>query len=360
MSNGFSSSGQKQNQKRGLPPGTVLYVGKDRDRKPRLQMLAYDADSFSEAELPSVETLDADGRPGVIRWLNVDGLNNTALLEDIGRRFDIHALTLEDIANTHQRPKYDLFKDYAFITFKMLRMDETNPQAIIAEHVGLVLKNNLTITFQEAPGDVFDFVRERIRTGRGKVREMKADYLAFSLLDAVVDGYFSVVESLGDRITELDEALSQPKPAPKLLREIHGLKQQVIFIRRCAWPLRELVNSIQKMRSELFDEKTDMYFRDLYDHCVQVIDTIETYRDLLSSLTDLYMSIAGNRMNEIMKVLTIIATLFIPLTFVVGVYGMNFQDMPELRIPWAYPAVLVLMLSIAVSMLAFFRRKGWI
>ncbi len=360
MSNGLKSSLRKRDQKRGLPPGTVLYVGKERDQKPRMQLLAYDADSVSETELPSLDALPAEGRPGEIRWLNVDGLSDVALLENLGRRFDVHALTLEDVANTQQRPKYDLFDHYAFVTFKMLRMDPDNPKAIIAEHVGLVLEKDLVLTFQEAPGDVFDFVRERIRSGQGRIRGLKADYLVFALLDAVIDGYFSVLESLGERISDLDAELLGRKPSPKYLREIHGLKQQIIFIRRCAWPLRELVNSIQKMRTELFDEKTDVYFRDLYDHCVQVIDNVETYRDLVASLTDLYVSIAGNRMNEIMKVLTIIATLFIPLTFVAGVYGMNFQDMPELRLPWAYPAVLLLMLAMVAGMLYFFRRKGWI
>jgi magnesium transporter len=358
---GLKASWQGQDRKLGLPPGTVVYVGKDQNRKPQMQLLAYGADATFETNLSCAGELDnAMGREK-IQWLNLDGLNDVALLEELGRRFDIHPLTLSDIANTHQRPKFELFDHYAFLTFKMLRMEESDHHpSIIAEHVGLVLGRNLVISFQEAPGDVFGFVRDRIRSGRGKIRRMKADYLAYSLLDAVVDGYFSVLESLGDRISELDDDLLQKKPSPGLLREVHALKQQVIYIRRCAWPLRELVSAIQKVRSDLFDEKNDMYFRDLYDHCVQVIDTIETYRDLLSSLTDLYMSIAGNRMNEIMKVLTIIATIFIPLTFVAGVYGMNFEYMPELHHAWAYPGILLLMLFIAAGMLFFFRRKGWL
>ncbi len=360
MSDGLKASWQGQDRKLGLPPGTVVYVGKDQTRKPHMQLLAYDADSFVETSLSSAGELDGAMGRGKIQWLNLDGLNDVALLEEIGRRFDIHPLTLSDIANTHQRPKFELFDHYAFLTFKMLRMEDDGSPAIIAEHVGLVLGKGLVISFQEAPGDVFGFVRDRIRSGRGKIRRMKADYLAYSLLDAVIDGYFTVLESLGDRISELDDDLLRKKTSPGLLREVHALKQQVIYIRRCAWPLRELVNAIQKIRSPLFDEKNDMYFRDLYDHCVQAIDTIETYRDLLSSLTDLYMSIAGNRMNEIMKVLTIIATIFIPLTFVAGIYGMNFEFMPELHHPWAYPGILGLMALIAIGMLVFFRRKGWL
>ena len=360
MTNGVPASLRKRNPTHGLPPGTVLYVGQERRHTPSMQWIAYTDRAVTEIDPATLETAAAKSLPGQIGWLNIDGLSDTALLEEVGRHFDIHALTLEDIANTTQRPKYDLFDQYAFLTFKMLRVDPTNPKGIIAEHVGLVLKNDLAITFQEAPGDVFGFVRERIRSGRGRIRSMKADYLAYSLLDAVIDGYFSVLEAQGDQIAELDEALLEGHPSANFLRDIHRLKRQIIYVRRAAWPLRELIGSIQKTRTELFDDSTDMYFRDLYDHCIQVLDSIETDRDLLASLTELYVSITGNRMNEIMKVLTIIATLFIPLTFVAGVYGMNFRHMPELHQTWGYPAVLVLMLCMTVGMLLFFRRKKWL
>jgi magnesium transporter len=360
MPEGLKDSLHGQDRKRGLPPGTVLYVGKDPGHKPRMQLLAYNDETVAEVGQAALNDLDFSSRHGTVHWLNVDGLNEVSLLEAIGRRFDIHSLTLSDIANTHQRPKFELFDHYAFLTFKMLRLSAGDPPAIIAEHVGLVLLKGGVISFQEAPGDVFDFVRDRIRTGQGRIRRMQADYLVYSLLDAVVDGYFTVLDDLGERIADLDDRLLERQPAPALLREIHALKQQVIFIRRCAWPLRELVGAIQKIRSPLISEKLDMYFRDLYDHSVQALDTIETYRDLLSGLTDLYMSVSGNRMNEIMKVLTIIATIFIPLTFVAGIYGMNFEYMPELRHPLAYPGVLGLMLAVAAGMLLFFRRKGWI
>ena len=350
----------RQDSKRGLPPGTIFYVGKDSARKPQLTLFEYGETAAAETRIDALDRVPANAPDPLVRWLNVDGLADVSLLAEIGKRFDVHPLTMEDVANTHQRPKLDLFDRYAFVTFKMLRMADGPSPAIVAEHVGLVLRDGLVLSFQEAPGDVFDFVRDRIRNGRGRIRSMKADYLVFSLLDAVVDGYFSVLESLGERITEIDERLLHLRPTPGLLREIHALKRQVIYVRRCAWPLRELLGAIQKSPSALFGENVAVYFRDLYDHAAQVIDTIETYRELLSSLTDLYMSISGNRMNEIMKVLTIIATLFIPLTFVAGVYGMNFEHMPELHWPWAYPAVMLSMLAIALGMLAFFRRKGWI
>jgi magnesium transporter len=359
MPDNLKESLQGQDRKYGLPPGTVLYVGKDPSRKPRMQLISYDAETLAERPLESIEDLDTGRRHGAVQWLNVEGLHDVSLLEQIGQRLDIHPLTLSDIANTHQRPKFELFDDYAFLTLKMLRLEGGDSPAILAEHVGLVLGKAHVVSFQEAPGDVFDIVRDRIRTGRGRIRKMKAGYLVYSLLDAVLDGYFSVLEALGDRISDLEDDLLERKPSPAVLREIHALKQQVIYIRRCAWPLRELVGAIQKSRTPLVGDHLDMYFRDLYDHAVQAIDTIETYRDLLSSLTDLCMSIAGMRMNEIMKVLTIIATLFIPLTFVAGIYGMNFDFMPELRHPLAYPVVLGLMLAIALGMLAFFRRKGW-
>lgn len=359
MTNGVPAPLRKRSSKHGLPPGTVRYVGPARNHKPSLQWIAYDDQVATDINPATLKKTTEKSPRGQIGWLNIDGLHDTALLEEIGRHFDVHALTLEDIANTHQRPKFDLFDQYAFLTFKMLRVDPAHPQEILAEHVGLVLKKDRVITFQEAPGDVFDFVRERIRSGRGRIRSMKADYLAYSLLDAVIDGYFSVLESQGDQIAELDEILLAGQPSTHFLRDIHRLKRQIIFVRRAAWPLRELIGSIQKTRSDLFADSTDVYFRDLYDHCIQVIDGIETSRDLLASLTELYISITGNRMNEIMKVLTIIATLFIPLTFVAGVYGMNFQHMPELRQAWAYPAVLVLMLGITAGMVIFFRRKKW-
>ncbi len=359
MTNESKASLQGQSRKHGLPPGSIVYVGDQNQHVPSIRIIRFTPDAFTE-KVVSIEELATEAtRPDGVRWLNLDGMHDVALLEEIGRCFNIHALTLEDIANTNQRPKTELFEDYMFVTFKMLRAGAESDAPIMAEHVGIVLGRDIVFSFQEVPGDVFDAVRDRIRNGKGRVRKMHADYLAYTLLDAVVDGYFTVLEQLGDRISDIDDRLVEGGQATEHLRGIHGLKQELIYIRRCAWPLRELVNALQKLESDLIGPGLHLYLRDLYDHTVQIIDTIETYRELLSSMTDLHLSIAGNHMNQVMKVLTIIATIFIPLTFIAGVYGMNFTHMPELHTGWGYPAVLLLMAACAGGMLYYFKRKHW-
>jgi magnesium transporter len=246
----------------------------------------------------------------------------------------------------------------------MLQWDERR-QELTAEQVSLVLGKRFVLSFQERPGDVFDAVRERLRTGKGRIRAAGADYLAYSLIDAVVDGYFGVLEGIGDRLEALEQVLIS-RPTPQTLREIHTLKREGLFLRKSVWPLREVISGLQRGGSELIASETAVYLRDVYDHTIQVIDTMETIRDMLAGMVDTYLSSVSNRMNEVMKVLTIIATIFIPLTFIAGVYGMNFQpdagplNMPELRWAWGYPAVLVVMAVVAALMVLYFRRKRWI
>ncbi|MDZ4198267.1 MAG: magnesium/cobalt transporter CorA [Kiritimatiellia bacterium] len=359
MSGDSKATLQGQSRKHGLPPGTIVYVGETPLQEPRIHLIRYNENTSSEADLGIAELQRLPRNdPGWIRWLNIDGLSRIELLEKTGDLFGIHLLTLEDIANTNQRPKFDTFDNYLFVTVKMLRFDDTEMK-ILTEHVGLVFTPDCVLSYQEAPGDVFDILRDRIRQGKGRVRGQGSDYLVFCLLDAIVDGYFYVLETLGDRIAELEEQVGEKTHLPEILNRIHELKQEIIYVRRCAWPLREVISSMQKVPETRFSPSVFVYLRDLYDHAVQVIDTLETYRDLLASLTDLHMSMISNRMNEVMKVLTIIATIFIPLTFIAGVYGMNFRFMPELDVWWSYPAVLLLMVGVAWGMLAFFRRKGW-
>lgn len=288
----------------------------------------------------------------------MDGVHQLADIEKIGTHFKIHPLVLEDIMNTGQRPKIEIFDDYIFIVLKMLRYDEAENETKI-EQVSIILGSNFVISLQESKGDVFDSIRERIRSDRGRIRKMGADYLAYTLIDAVVDNYFVILEKLGEEIEDIEDELVS-NPSPETLQTIHSLKREMIFLRKSVWPLRELISRLERWESPLIDKSIYIYLRDLYDHTIQVIDAIETFRDMLSGMLDIYLSSISNRMNEVMKVLTIIATIFIPLTLIAGIYGMNFTYMPELKSPWGYPMVYVVMLAIGVVMLIYFRRKKWL
>jgi magnesium transporter len=288
----------------------------------------------------------------------VDGLHDIKLIEEIGRHFQIHPLTLEDIVNTSQRPKWENFENYLYIVLKMLHFRESD-NLVTSEQVSLIVGEKFLISFQEAAGDVFDPVRERIRKGRGRIRQGGCDYLAYALIDAVVDHYFSVLEKIGEQIEMVETALTE-NPRPDTLQMIHDLKRETIYLRKQIWPLREVVNRFAKEETELINETTHVYIRDVYDHTIQIIDTIESFRDILSGMIDLYLSTISNKMNEVMKLLTIIATIFIPITFVAGIYGMNFKVMPELEWKWGYPAVWVVMVSIVFVLILFFRKKRWL
>jgi len=265
---------------------------------------------------------------------------------------------MEDVLDTTQRPKSEDFDDHVFLVLKMLKLNGGD-LSLDAEQVSMVLGSNFVLTFQERPGDVFESVRERLRSNKGRIRKMGADYLAYSLMDAIVDNYFLILEKLGDKIEILEEEVVG-NPDPGVRREIYALKRELIFLRRSVWPLREVISALERGESSLFTPATLLYMRDVYDHTIQVVDTLESYRDTVSGLVDLYMSSISNRMNDIMKVLTIIATIFIPLTFIAGIYGMNFEFMPELKWRFGYPAAWALMLSMAAVMFSFFRNKRWL
>lgn len=265
---------------------------------------------------------------------------------------------MEDIANTGQRPKIEDFVDYIFVVLKMLDYDEKESE-ITVEQLSLILGPSWAISFQENVGDVFDPIRERIRGDQGRIRKMGSDYLVYALIDAVVDNYFIALERIGEKIEDIEDELVA-NPVPETLRAIHNLKRQMIVLRKSVWPLREVISRLERWESKLISKSTDIYLRDVYDHTIQVIDAIETYRDMLSGMLDIYLSSVSNRMNEVMKVLTIIATIFIPLTLVAGIYGMNFNYMPELKLSWGYPLVLSIMLAIGIVMLLYFRKKKWL
>ncbi|MFP4482429.1 MAG: magnesium/cobalt transporter CorA [Thermovirgaceae bacterium] len=342
----------------GLPPGTLVHVGERKTEEARITLIDYAEGRFSSEQAANAEACRERLPEEGVLWINVDGIHDLELLESFGKHFGIHRLVLEDICNTDQRPKMEDHGEYLYIVLKMADYDEAT-KSVDMEQVSLILMKGCVITFQEKPGDVFDPVRDRLRTGRGKIRSKGADYLAYALLDAVVDRYFLLLEKLGDDVEALDEQILTD-PGEEAVRNLHALKREMIFLRKAAWPMREIVGRLERGGSVLVTADTAFYLRDLYDHAVQVMDSIETFRDVLSGLLDIYLSSAGNRMNEIMKVLTIIATIFIPLTFIAGIYGMNFEHMPELALPWAYPAIWAVMLTLAGGMLVFFRKKKWI
>ena len=295
--------------------------------------------------------------PGVT-WLDIDGVHQTDLLEIVGTYANLHPLVIEDIHNTYQRPKVEDYDDYLYIVLKMISWNDETKE-VQAEQVSLILGNSYVISFKEDPGDIFDPVRQRLREGKGRIRKMGADYLAYILLDQVVDNYFLVLENLGEQIEDLEEELVT-NPDASTLHTIHHLKRELIFLRKSVWPLREAISSLERGESSLFQPETLVYLRDVYDHTIQVIDTIETFRDMVSGMLDIYLSSISNRMNEVMKVLTIIATIFIPLTFIAGIYGMNFVNMPELQWPWGYFMVWGVMIAIVIGMISYFKRKGWL
>lgn len=353
-----ASSTTKRSQKAGLPPGTLIHIGEKSDREIRITVIDYNADGFEQKEISALNECFYFMDASAITWINVEGLHEIELVQQLGDCQGIHPLVLEDILNTEQRPKTEDFGNYLFIVLKMLRTRKG--RAIATEQVSLILGDNFVISFQEGfEGDVFNPIRERIKGGKGRIRSLGADYLAYSLIDAVVDDYFVALEKIGEEIEELETEVIA-NPTRETQRRIHRLKRTMIFLRKAVWPLREVISGLERRDSTLIREGTIVYFRDVYDHTVQAIDTIETFRDILSGMLDIYLSSLSNRTNEVMKVLTIIATLFMPLTFIVGLYGMNFRHMPELEWPWGYPAVLLLMLATSAAMLLFFRRRKWL
>jgi magnesium transporter len=348
----------KRSEKAGLSPGSLIFVGEPNQRAVRVAMIDYGDSSFQETELERVEECFPYRDQPTVTWINVEGVQDVGLLERLGNCFQLHPLILEDILNTEQRPKIDDMGNYIYVVLKMIDFDEA-ADAIVSEQVSLVLGENFVISFQEGrKGDVFEPVRERIRSGRGRIRRLGADYLAYALIDSIVDRYFYILERIGEQIETQEEALLD-SPSQETLQCIHRLKRDMLSLRKSIWPLREAVASLEKSESDLIRETTGIFLRDVHDHVIQVIDTVETYRETLASYVDIYLSSVSNRMNQVMKVLTIIATIFMPLTFIAGIYGMNFHFMPELGWRWGYPLALLLMVGAAGAMLHFFKRRNW-
>ncbi|HUT07856.1 MAG TPA: magnesium/cobalt transporter CorA [Candidatus Latescibacteria bacterium] len=354
----MDSEETKRSDKLGLPPGTLLHVGEKKTEKTRITVIDYDPAGFVEKEVGSVEECFPFKETSTVTWINVDGVHDPAVMEKIGGRFDIHPLVLEDIMTTTQRPKAEDLGAAVFVVLRMIEGDSNGP-GMTADQLSLILGPNYVLSFQETEGDCLDPVRQRIRGGKGRIRSLGPDYLAYALIDAVVDNYFLVLEGLGERIDDLEERLIA-EPRRELLHEIHSMKREMIDLRKAVWPLREVVSGIARLESPLIKSTTNVFLRDLHDHVIQVIDTVESFREILTSMIETYLSSVSNRMNEVMKVLTIIATIFIPITFLVGVYGMNFQFMPEIKWRWGYALVWVLILAVVGVMVSYFRRKKWL
>jgi len=349
---------KKRSTKAGLPPGTLVHIGEQKAEEARITVIDYDEARFQEKEIETVEECFLFKDKPTVTWINVDGIHEVEVLELLGECFGLHPLVLEDILNTDQRPKLEDFGDYIFVVLKTFSYNDQSDE-LEPEQISLILGPSFVLSFQEIEGDVFNPIRERIRNGKGRIRRTGADYLAYCLLDSIVDHYFVVLEQVGEEVEFLEEELVT-NPTPETLQTIHNLKRDMIFLRKSVWPLREVIGALERGELSLIRESTGIYLRDVYDHTIQVVDTIETFRDMISGMLDIYLSSVSNRMNEVMKVLTIIATIFIPLTLIAGIYGMNFQYMPELGWRWGYPMVWLVMLVIGVLMLVYFRRKKWL
>jgi magnesium transporter len=349
---------KRRSTKRGLSPGTLVHVGERKVEKVTITVIDYDENQYveKEAETPE-ETFTFRDTPATT-WINVEGLHEVGVIEKIGNHYGLHPLILEDILTTTQRPKMEDYGSFLFVVLKMYNQ-EGDASSEKMEQVSIILGSNFVISFLEKKNEVFHTIKERLSKGKGRLRKMGGDYLAYALIDAVVDGYFVKLEKLGETIELVEEELvTNPKPAT--LRQIHNLKRDMIYLRKSVWPLREVLSGLQRAETSLIKESTDIFLKDVYDHTIQAVDTIETYRDILSGMLDTYLSSVSNRMNEVMKVLTIIATIFIPLTFIVGIYGMNFDFMPELRWRFGYFIILIVMIAIVVFMVAYFKKRRWL
>ncbi|MFX1496664.1 MAG: magnesium/cobalt transporter CorA [Promethearchaeota archaeon] len=348
----------KKKEKVGHPPGTLVYTGEKKKVDTKIELIDYTEKTYTIKEFNHVEGTFNLLDKNKIRWIKITGLAQVDIIEEIGKQFNLHPLVLEDILSTNQRPKFEVYGDYIFIILERIFWNDQT-EVFEREQVSLVLGQNYVISLEEQKTDIFNPIFERIRVPRGKVRYMGADYLLYTLIDIVVDNYFITLEITSEKIENIENELISD-PSPETLQSIYRLKRSIIDLRKTIWPLRELVNMLQRETSELIRDNLQIYLRDLYDHVYKINDLLESYRDIIFGMLDMYLSSVSNRMNEIMKVLTIIATIFIPLSFLTGIYGMNFQFMPELSNPFAYPLLLVGMLFIAVLMLSFFRRKKWL
>jgi magnesium transporter len=349
---------KRRTRKAGLPPGSLIYTGDQIEVKTRITIVDYDEKQVQTREITSwAECPVLANQPGVT-WINVSGIAHVGNLERLGECFKLHPLVLEDILNVDQRPKVEDYDDYLYIVIKAIN-SQPESEEIATEQISLILGPNFVLSFHENDSDLFGPVRERIVTAKGRIRKGGADYLAYTLMDLIVDQYFVILEQFGDQVEFLeDEVVGRAVPAT--LQTVHRFKNEMILLRRSLWPLREVIARLERRESPLIFDATSVYFKDVYDHVIIAIDTVETYRDILSGLLDIYLSSVSNRLNEIMKVLTLFASIFMPLTFLAGVYGMNFKYMPELEWHYGYFVCWAIMILLGGAMVLYFRKRKWI
>lgn len=345
-------------KKVGASPGSLVYVGDRTDEPVKVSIMDYNDGGLDEYPDATPDDIEHCMARDSVTWINVSGIHDLSIIKTMGNLFDLHPLLMEDVVNTRHRSKIDDYDDYLFIVLKMAFQDPED-SSVLFEHVCLVMGDRYIVSFQEREGDVFGPVRDRLKKAKGRIRTSGVDYLGYALIDMIVDHYYVVLEQIGETLDDIqEEALASP--TPKTLNAIHDARHQVIFLRKTIWPMREMIGSLLRGSSDLFNEKTMVYLQDVYDHIVQVIETVDTYRDVLSGVLDTYMSSVSNKMNEVMKVLTVMATLFIPLTFLAGIYGMNFKYMPELEWRYAYPVFWVLVIVVFSLMIWWFKNKKWL
>lgn len=348
----------KISSKSGNQPGSVVFIGTHHQQNVVFNIISYSENGFEEKTALTPEECFEYRDKKAITWINIEGVHKVDILEKIGLHFGVHTLTLEDIANTQQRPKVEEFDSYLFVALKMLVYNSANG-LVESEHLSIVFGANFVLTFQEGrEGDVFNSLRFRLRNAKGKIRKLGSDFLAYSMIDVVTDNYFIILENLGEKIEEIENT-AITNPDSSTLKEIYRMKREMMLMRKAVWPVREIINNISHSENDLIQKYTLMYLRDVYDHTIQIIDTIELYRDMLAGMLDIYLSSVSYKMNSVMKVLTIIATIFIPLTFVTSIYGMNFEFMPELKWKYGYAMVWTIMLTGIGFMLFYFKRKKW-
>lgn len=350
---------QRKRPKTGLAPGSLIYTGKVYSDKVHVEVIDYTDNRLQEVNILDVNELNNYNNPDTVTWINIQGLHDVSIIAKIGEMLGIHPLTLEDILDTQQRPKVEEYDDYLYISLKMINHAEKHNK-IEVEQISIVMHKNFVICFQERPGDVFNDVRSRLRNGKGRARKRGVDYLGYMLLDIILDYYFETLDEVWNQIEYLEEIVVQ-KPERIKLTNIQVVRKDLIQLRRYMYPVRDVVHALSTRNVSYFQESTLMYLRDSHDHAVQVVENLDTYREILTSVMDLYLSQLSMKMNEVMKVLTIIATIFIPLTFLAGIYGMNFEHFPELTWQWAYPTgFYILSGAIVVIMLAYMKTKRWL
>ena len=354
----FSNLFAKYSQKAGLPPGSLVYIGEERTEPVRISVIDYDETHFHETEIKTVKECLPFKDAATVTWIQIEGIHDVSVIEDIGRYFGVNSLVLEDLMTPSHLPKIEIHDNYIFIILKNLDYNAASV-GVSREQIGLIIGNNFVISLQESRGTLFTSVQRRLRNAQGRIRKMQADYLAYVLIDVIVDHYFIVLEQLSDQLESVEEE-AITNPTSEVLGKINILRREFLVLRRPILPLRDVLNEVLDEDTPLFTQDTNLYFRDVYDHLMQVIHTLETLRSAVSDLFDTYTSAVSHRTNEAMKVLTIVATFFIPLTFIAGIYGMNFKSMPELEAPWGYPAVLLVMVGIGIAMFIYFKLKKWL